>query len=91
MGDRLSHESLGFKKYPVARCCILVALRAFHSLALHHPSFGRPFATWELGFEKNIQESNNRPKKANCHDDLVPAFSFLGIASPGFWSSRNIK
>jgi hypothetical protein len=48
---------------------------------------------------KNIQRSNNRPKKENCHDDLVPAFSFPGIASLGaggrssygFCSSKKIE
>jgi hypothetical protein len=54
-----------------------------------------------VGGSKNIQRSNNRPKKENCHDDLVPAFSFSGIGSPtinvgdrslyGFWSSEKIE
>jgi hypothetical protein len=50
--ETVHHMSLGFEKDPVARCCIVVALRAFPSLTLCHPLFGRPFATWELGFEK---------------------------------------
>jgi hypothetical protein len=73
--------SMGSEKDRVARCCIVVALRAFPSLALRQPSFGRPFATWELGFEK-FQEKQQQAQERNCHDDLVPAFPFPGIASP---------
>jgi hypothetical protein len=55
-----------------------------------------PHGSWG---SKNIQRSNNRPKKENYHDDLVPAFSFLGIASPqvgghssyGVWSSKKME
>jgi hypothetical protein len=55
-----------------------------------------PHGSWG---SKNIQRSNHRPKKENCHDDLVPAFSFPGIASLGaggrssygFCSSKKIE